>query len=46
MLRLLYVDYPEEYRKRLIPIKIPFNCKEKLGFRSLPGFEHHEYKGR
>ncbi|CAD8187196.1 unnamed protein product [Paramecium pentaurelia] len=46
ILRLMYIDYPEEYRKRLIPIKIPFNCKEKIGFRQLPGYEHHEYKGR
>jgi len=29
----MYIDYPEEYRKRLTPIKIPFNCKEKIGFR-------------
>lgn len=33
MIQYLNVDYPEEYRKRFIPIKIPFNCKEKLGFR-------------
>lgn len=44
LLTYINIHDPVEYRKRLIPIKIPFNCKEKMGFRELPGHEHHEYK--
>lgn len=45
LLELLYINNLEEYRQRLIPIKIPFNCTEKPGFRALPGTEYHQYKG-
>lgn len=45
ILELLYIDNPDEYRKRLKPIKLSFNCQEKEGFRELPGKEKHNYQG-
>ena len=52
MMQQLFIGNPEEYRKRLVPMKIPFNCKEKVecdiycqdNFREAPWHEGKDYK--
>lgn len=36
MLEVINIFEPEQYRARLVKIKIPFNCTEKDGFRDAP----------